>query len=334
MSVLKRAAALIWLIPVTWGQTTDFSIRVDVSVVSVDVSVTTPDGRPVDGLKADDFQLFDNGVEQPLSYFDPADAPWNVYLLLDVSGSTEDHRSFMQRVASGFLRNARRGDRIAVGVFGTEAETILGWSTSGEVSARALDWTRRNVDEGTTGFYRSLGQVLEREFGEIRERRAVIVLTDGRDASLYQTIQQQGRLRSAADDEDFQDLSKTALRARIPVYFVAMNTDVNLQDDSGGNEYRSLRILYPESDTAARYLEEVRLRMESIAGTTGGKVFLAGNPAEVVTLLEKATGALGEAYSLGWIAQSTGGQESPRTIEVRVGHPEYSVRLSRSAYVP
>ena len=316
------------------GQDPGFTLRVEVPVVTVDVSVTISDGRPVDGLLAGDFRVFDGGVEQELRYFGPASEPYHVYVLLDVSESTAGHRDFMRQVVFGFLDSLRPRDQASIGVFSREPETLVAWTDSREAAERQVRaWASRGDMDGTTEFYRSLEWVLDRGFDGIDERRAVVVLTDGRDAALYRQLQQDGRLPLPEEESAFRDLLEAATTARIPVYFVAMNTDMNLEANAEGNEYRSLRRMYPDSDLADRYLGQVRIRMERIAAGTGGQVYLPGDVSDVVPLFGEIAAALGQSYSLGW-TPPVREDGTPRTIEVRISNPEYRVRQSRYDYPP
>jgi Ca-activated chloride channel family protein len=324
---------------VSWGQSTDFTVRIEVPVVSVDVSVTDADGQPVDGLEADDFELLEDGNPQPIRYFGTTAAPYHVYLLLDRSASTNDQRPLMLEVVTDFIGNIRNQDRVAVGVFGDEAETLVDWDDSRSAALTHMrEWAERSSEGGTTEFYRSLERVLERGFNGIDERRAIIVLTDGRDISLYQELQQNGRLLLQEDDRMFQEVYEAAGEAGIAVYFIATNTDVNLDPASPGNEYRSLERLYPRTDAAARYLDQVRLRMEAIAHVSGGEVLFPGDARDVSPLFERIADRFGQAYSLGWEPRRTTDSPGPdsagaRTIEVRLESPDYRIQQSRTEYL-
>lgn len=332
MPFIVRAACLVLVSTAAWGQEPDFTVRVEVPVVTVDVSVTTPDGRPVDGLEADDFEVLDGGAVQPIRYFGPVHAPWHVYLLLDTSASTEAQRGFMTEVAAAFLDEVRPQDRVAIGTFAEELKTIVGWNDLSRGGLGLPTGDSLSEAAGTTRLYRSLERLLGNEFPDIPERRAVIILTDGRDVSLYQTLQREGRLLAPEDDEAFVKVAEAESESRIPLYFVAMNTDLNLAVNDGGNEYRSLRVLYPDSDLPAAYLRQVRLRMEMLAELSGGEVFLPTSPGEVSPALAGIAEKLGTAYSLGWIPPPSAGEV--RSIDVRVRDAEYRVRTSRTEYRP
>src|SRR5689334_19034929 len=65
----------------------NFALNVDVELVQLPVSVLDKDGRSVEGLKKEDFHVFENGVQQQISLFRHEDIPLSVGLVIDNSGS-------------------------------------------------------------------------------------------------------------------------------------------------------------------------------------------------------------------------------------------------------
>jgi len=82
-------------------------IRVDVSLVLVPVHVTTQDGMTVTDLSRDNFQIFDNNLEQTVKYFARDDAPVSVGLLLDTSDSMRPKLRRAVQAAASFFRTAK-----------------------------------------------------------------------------------------------------------------------------------------------------------------------------------------------------------------------------------
>jgi Ca-activated chloride channel family protein len=311
----------------------DFTLQVDVPVVSVDVSVTDANGRPVAGLTRNDFEILENGAPQPVSYFGPSTAPYHTYLLVDVSGSTQNSWDFMHQAISGFVSSLAPHDRVSVGVFGHTLVTLSGWdapqSHAASVLAPILDL---DPVGGTTEFYRSLEDVLEDEFDDISERKAIIVLTDGRDISLYQELTRQNRLLDMDDDRRFMSLYRRVAESGVAVYFVAVNTDQNLAiNGAGADEYLNLGIIFGDSPLPERYLEQVRLRMEKLAEISGGRVVFPRSIADVVEPFEEIAASLSGAYSLGYAPPEDNG-ETLRRITVRLPGLPHVVRQSRTEY--
>ena len=311
-------------------------LRVDVGVLSLDVSVTDASGRPVEGLTSEDFRIFENGLEREVQYFGPSSAPYHVFLLFDTSGSTQHEWGFMRRMVEGLVDSLESQDRIAIGVFDARPTVLRGWSTPDRSTMTSLaPFVEGGERGGTTEFYRSVERIIEREFEDVAERKALIVLSDGRDTSLWRELVRRNRLMEPDQDNRFKDLLNTAERGGIPVYFLALNTERNLRENPmGGDEYTNLKVLYPDSTIPADYLTQVRIRMERIAAATGGQVLFPSDMEQVVALFEELGAALGQAYSLGYSPRPAGAGEGLRSISVTVAGDGYSVRQSRESFQP
>ena len=312
----------------------DFTLSVDVPVVSLDVSITDEAGHPVDGLRAEDFEIMENGEPQQIRYFGSSTAPYHVYLLFDSSGSTRHKWDFMRRAAAGFVEFIKPQDRVSIGIFDARLKTLTDWGDSREETLAALSpLTNGWRSAGTTEFYRSVENAVKKSFSGIRERRAVIVLTDGRDTSLYREIIRHNRVMEPEEDRRFNGLHRTAMEKGIPVYFIAINTDLNLEGNTeGADEHRNLKIIYGESPVPERYLEQVRIRMERVAEISGGQVLFPETLDDIVPLFEQIGRTLGHAYSIGYIPEIEGPDPQLRRIVVKADNQTYQVRQSRAGY--
>jgi VWFA-related protein len=321
------------------GQNPGFTLAVDVEAVTLDVSVTDANGRVVRDLTRGDFDLFDDGVPRSIRYFGPGTAPYHTFVLVDGSGSTSHKLDFMRRAVAAYTDTVLDADRVRVGVFGSDLQLFSSWSVPPDLAYRYFESGFDPDDlSGTTELYWALDKVMDDGFkdggSDIRERRAIVVLTDGRDISLYQELVQRNRLMSIADDDSFQKLYRDAVRSGIAIYFVALNTDLNFDaNDPGSDEYERLSWFFGDSPMPERYLEQVRLRMEALAEATGGRVYYPLTIGDIVEPFEEIARSLGGAYSLGFEPSRTGAVETEtRSIEVRVHREGLIVRQSRDSY--
>ncbi len=312
-----------------------YTLKVNVPWVLVDVTVTDSNGRTVSDLKTEDFQILENGVPQSVQSFTPISAPYNVLLLFDRSGSTEHKWSFMLRAAAGFVANLRPQDRIAIDSFDFEYQPFFRWTYRRDLSVTALsDLARPGRSIGGTALYAAIETALKNEFKNARGRRAVVVLTDGRETSVYNEIVAHNRLLPTEDDRRFQRTLKVVRECRVPIYFVAINTDLNLDPNmKGGDEYRNLQSIFPKSSVGDDYLREIRVRMEMIASESGGRVLYPNSMEDVVPLYEKISRELGTAYSLGYMPSDSRLDGGLRRIEIRVADGTLHLSQSRTAYV-
>ena len=142
-------------------------------------SVTDRNGRAIGGMKESDFTVYENGIEREVTKVVPTYEPFNLVLLLDVSGSVEERIDFIRKAARDFLHTASPQDRIAIISFRDDIQVISDFSTDRKMLSKKLD----EIDAGgATALYDALGYVLADTLKQLRgERTAVVILSDGDD---------------------------------------------------------------------------------------------------------------------------------------------------------
>lgn len=142
-------------------------------------SVTDRNGRAIGDMKRSDFAVYEDGVERRITEVVPTVEPFNLVLLLDVSGSVEERMDFIRKAARDFLRTVSPQDRIAIISFREDIQVISNFSKDRQVLSRKLD----EIDAGgATALYDALGYVLADTLKQLRgERTAVVILSDGDD---------------------------------------------------------------------------------------------------------------------------------------------------------
>src|SRR5688572_9965796 len=142
-------------------------------------SVTDRNGRAIGGMRESDFTVWENGIERRVTNVAPANEPFNLVLLLDVSGSVEERMDFIRKAARDFLRTTSPQDRISIISFRDDIQVISDFSTDRQMLSRKLD----EFDAGGgTALYDALGYVLSEPLRRLRgERTAIVVMSDGDD---------------------------------------------------------------------------------------------------------------------------------------------------------
>ena len=332
-TLFRLLACLIVSAAVVSGQKPDYTLNIDVPFVSVDVTVQDATGKSVDDLPADAFDIYENGLRQNLRNFLPVSTAYNVLLLFDRSGSTQDKWPLMQRAVAGFITNLRSQDKIAIASFDYGVEFEQPWTGDRENALLSLPRLTLGTNIGGTNFYGAVEETLRKHFRKITGRRALVVLTDGRDTSFYKDLVQHDRLVDPKDERGFQNALKAARTEKIPVYFIAFNTDRNREPNTlGADEYRNLRVIYPNSDIPERYLAAVRLRMEQLADISGGRILYPEKLEDIVPLYRQIGRELGTAYSLGYVSSNTSRNGEFRRIEVRTRQEGLTITQSRAGY--
>lgn len=179
-----RDSILLLLIPAAVvaqpRQGTNQAYRVETALVSVPVVVSDERGRFVPGLKAEDFKLYQDGIEQPVSLFITSDRPINIALLLDTSKSTVAVLGRIKKAATGFLSQLRPQDKAIVISFDSEIRALSSLTGDKTRSKSAIESAQVGYYEGTK-LRDAILDVVGRRFRYLDERKAIILLTDGDD---------------------------------------------------------------------------------------------------------------------------------------------------------
>jgi hypothetical protein len=142
-------------------------------------SVTDRNGRAIGGMRETDFTVYENGIERRVTNVVPTNEPFNLVLLLDVSGSVEERMDFIRKAARDFLKTTSPQDRIAIISFRDDIQVLSDFTTDRRLLSEKLDQIAAG---GGTALYDAIGYVLVEALKQFRgERTAVVILSDGDD---------------------------------------------------------------------------------------------------------------------------------------------------------
>ena len=167
---------------------------VAVEIVQIN-AVVTDGGRFVKGLTRDAFRLLDDREDRPIVSFEPAGAPLELVLALDVSGSMKEALTELQRAARAFLGALRPHDRVTVVAFNDSLFTLAQRDTTLEARLQSLEKLSAG---GVTSLYDAILRsvdVLSRQAG----RRVLVLFSDGEDRSSTSTL---ADVERAVNDND------------------------------------------------------------------------------------------------------------------------------------
>ena len=156
-------------------------IRVDTSLVRLNVGVVDQKGHPIINLNQNSFDLFEDGVRQNITRFEPSETPFSVVILLDMSGSTLGFRQVIKQSAFRFIDALSPDDRVAVIEFYDKINLRNDFTTNRGTIVNSI--TVAN-GRGKTQLYKALEFALDKLEKEKNRRKAIIVLTDGIDTAL------------------------------------------------------------------------------------------------------------------------------------------------------
>jgi VWFA-related protein len=148
-------------------------------LMRVNASVTDRNGRAIAGMRSNDFTVYEDGAERQITTVTPATEPFNLILLLDVSGSVEERIDFIRKAARDFLNTASPQDRISIITFRDDIQILSDFTTDRSLLSRKLD----EFDAGgPTALYDALAYSLVDTLRPLRgERTAIVILSDGDD---------------------------------------------------------------------------------------------------------------------------------------------------------
>ncbi|HEV2862623.1 MAG TPA: VWA domain-containing protein [Pyrinomonadaceae bacterium] len=148
-------------------------------LASVQARVTDRNGRAVAGLTAADFSVVEDGSERTIRSVEPATAPFNLVLLLDVSGSVEERLDFIRKAALNFLQTAGPQDRIAIVSFRDDIQLVSDFTADRQLLAERIKDIQAG---GATALYDAAAYSLVHTLRPLRgQRTGLVILSDGDD---------------------------------------------------------------------------------------------------------------------------------------------------------
>jgi Ca-activated chloride channel family protein len=268
-------------------------------MVSLNVTVTDQEARYVTGLEGTDFQVFEDGVRQDLTFFNRTQLPIALALLLDTSASMEERLRTAQEAAIGFARRLRENDLAEVIDFDSRVEILQ--TFTGDVGAleKAINDTSAG---GSTSLYnaiyislKELKKVQARSSDEVR-RQAIVVLSDGEDTS------------SLVSFEEVLDLAK---RSETAIYAIGLRS---------------------RDSFAGRGFKEAEFVLRQLSQETGGRAFFVSQTVELPDIYRQIADELSSQYTLGYSSKNPRRDGLWRRIVVRVNRANATARTKLGYY--
>ena len=272
------------------------------------------------GLTAGDFAVFEDGVQQQVQFFESADVPLDLILLIDTSSSMADKMDVVHEAATGFLKTLRPNDRGAVVAFADSVDVVQELTADRAALEQAI---RRTAPRGATvaaqrDLYRPQAVRPQRDahVGDVR-RQAIAVLSDGEDTSSLVS---------------FEDVLALARKSGVSIYPIALQSKYAAARQAATGE--------------RRYFNEAEYSMRTLAQETGAQAFFPVQIHELKNVYGSIAQELSSQYSLAYAPSNTRTDGRFRRIMVRVatrpelrlrtrtGYTSQSVRATASALMP
>lgn len=326
--MLRKRAALILLsmcafAAVAAGQDDD-PIKVDSSIVRLNVGVVDDRGRPITTLDRSNFTIYEDGVKQQITRFEPSTAPFSVVMILDMSGSTLGFRQVMKQSAFRFIDALTPDDRVAVIEFYDKVNLRNDFTTDRRVIAASIELSN---GRGKTQLYKAIDLALDKLSGEKSRRKAIIVLSDGVDTAVRDRDREQlepltdAQIPTAIKPETSEILVRVLNRADrqgVTIYPLALPTG------------DPAKLADPTPRQVAMY-KAARARLQIVADRTGGVVNTINRLEEMGTLYAKVAADLRTLYTIEYQPANEKRDGKWRAIRLVTSDPDLISR-TRSGY--
>ena len=286
-------------------------VRVESDLVTLNISVVDrASGRGLAGLAQADFRLAEDNVEQEIAHFEAADAPFDLLLLIDLSGSTAKVTDIIRAAALRFVAATRPRDRVAVLTFASETDIVSPLTDDRRALREAL--SRMRPPTGDTRLYDALAGAmtyLERESAPTR-RRAIVMMSDGLDSTMPNV---------------------TGVGSRLPYAEVldrAREFDGLLYTIWTSTEYEA----FSPEDIQPETFDLAHDRTKEFADAGGGAFYLVERMEDLAGAYERVVADLGTVYSLSYRPTNKQRDGSWRAIRVRLPRHAGAVARGKRGY--
>ena len=300
-------------------------IRVDTSIVRLNVGVVDQKGRPITTLGKGSFDLYEDGIKQEITRFEPSEAPFSVAILLDMSGSTLSFRQVIKMSAARFIDALSPNDRVAVIEFYDKINLLNDFTTKRESIINSISVAN---GRGKTQLYKAMDFALDKLSKEKSRRKAIIVLTDGIDSAVQD--KDRDALQNLKDDQ-----LATAIK---PEANDALNHVLNRADAQGVTIYPldlptgdPNRLAEPTPRQVAMY-KAARDRLQIIANRTGGTLNTINRLEEMGRLYAEVAADLRTLYTVEYSSTNDKRDGKWRAIKIGVKNAEVISRTRPGYY--
>ena len=278
-----------------------FRLSVEVELVNVTATVLNQSGTYVEGLTENDFTIFEDGVEQEISFFShDLRVPVSMGILVDTSGSMRHKLQQSLQTAREMAQALSDEDEVFIIAFDNNVKVLQQFTQNGPHVQQALRGIR---SRGETAAFDAIGLGLEMMEAAKHDKKILLMITDGFDT------------KSKLKADDIDEMLK---RAEVLVYAIGIDDD----DDD------------PEVRRRTRY-HIYHYMLARLTGVTGGRAFrlFTGRRYALRSLAEVLLEELHQQYTLSYYPASGPVDTSWREIEVELEHPGATIRHRGGYYV-
>ena len=277
----------------------DYTLKVDVNLITLHVSVMDDKDQIIKGLKKEDFAVYEDKIQQEISLFKEEDVPVSLGLVIDNSGSMRTKRERVNKAAITFVRTSNPQDEIFLINFNDQIYIDQDFTRNHDDLRDALE----GIDaRGGTALYDAIYLSLEHIREGKEDKKALLLISDGEDRdSRYK----------------FESVLEFARESHASIFVIGLF-------DKEGERSRAQK-------KAAKALKE-------LAEETGGKYYFPESVDEVEAICTQVAHEIRNQYTLGYKPTNTRRDGTWRTVNVKLNNNKNSKKLvartKRGYYAP
>ncbi len=275
-------------------------IRSGVELVSLNVTAIDGQGKFTTDLTEEEFEVFEDGAKQKLTFFSKTQQPISLALLLDTSASMDERMAIAQEAAIGFARQLHKEDQAEVIDFDSQVRVLSPFTNDAAALEKAI---RATTPNGSTSLYNALYIALK-ELKKVRaastsdiRRQAIVLLSDGDDTS------------SLIEFDQVLDLAK---RSEVVIYAIGLR----------------------QGEIARREFKEAEFVLKQLATETGGRAYFPTDARELAKIYQGIWDELSSQYAVAYSSANPKRDGAWRRVQVRLLRPNITARTKQGYYGP
>lgn len=289
-------------------------VRVDAGLVNLNVSIFSPNRKlKISLLEQDEFAVSENGKAEEIKFFATAEAPFDLILLLDLSGSTIKKLKLIRKTAKKFVEATRPTDRVSVVVFASNTKIITPLTSDRKLLIKNIEDIES--PRGGTNFWDSLQFTLEKVIDkEATERRkAIVVMTDGIDNALPD-------VRGVGSKTSYEELLENVKRSDALIIPIYLDT-----------EEETMKEKPPQASLISYTI--ARNQLAQLADESGSLFYRADKVEDLDGVYQQVIRDLGTVYSIGYQPTNNARDGSWREVMVTlINKPDLRIKTRRGYY--
>lgn len=310
------------------------SVRLETHLVNLNVSATDNSDRAIPDLKQEDFSVYEDGIKQQISFFSPERAPFNLVLLIDLSGSMKGEIELIKETALHFLNVISDQDSLAIVTFSNDVTVVSQLTKDRDDLRESIEFMLPPT--GGTAFYDALGYALVEVLRKVKgQRNAVIAITDGEDNILLSKLLQKtrpGEMRAPVSGSflTFEELLDGATESDgliYPLHLSPMQPQGIVHTDANPPPRMQSAI-----DARAELTEIATKQLRSLAEASGGRFYHANRIDDLKGVFDQVAAELRTIYSMAYTPTNLNYDGRFRRIRVQANRTDVVVRTRPGYY--